>query len=238
MERLTKDDEYPGSIFLMAETKAGWDSISKFHSNVPNTHSFYGNYLCCCKKSHDSTGPGRRQEQSYAFFVKFLDIIRCPVKLSYYFKFHGARTAFCKVFEGILTSAGHRLHTSDGHRTILVWISNRTISTAVGQRTMCEKSKELSKISIQIGRCPSGHRPMFYESNCHRWEATCICTYWICIDSSLVKTKNLNSIIYVSLEELRMSNMHRKSAIEMFAIFCKCCFHIHHCQGQHQCFSF
>ena len=51
-KRLTKDDEYPGSRFLMAETQAGWDSISKFHSNDPKTHSFYGNYmyLCCCKK--------------------------------------------------------------------------------------------------------------------------------------------------------------------------------------------
>jgi len=73
---------------------------------------------------------------------------------------------------------------------------------------MCEKSKELSKISIRIGRCPLGHRPMFYESNCHRWEATCICrsTYWICIDISLVKTKILNSIKYVSLEERHATN--------------------------------
>jgi len=109
---------------------------------------------------------------------------RCPVKFSYYLKFHGALTAFCRVIDGTMTSAGHHLHTSDGHRTIFVWNSNRTISTAAGHRTMCEKSKELSKISIQ----------MFYESNCHRWEATCICrsTYWICIDISLVKTKSLN----------------------------------------------
>jgi len=171
------------------------------------------------------------------FFCQFLDIIRCPVKFSYYIKFHGARTAFCWVIEGTMTSAGHRLHTSDGHRTIFGNL-NRTISTAAGHRTMCEKSKELSKISLQIGRCPSGHRPMFYESNCHQWEATCICrsTYWICIDMSLVKIKNLNSIIYVSLEELRMNNMQRKSAIQMFAILSKSCFHIHHCQSQHQCF--
>jgi len=47
MKRLTKDDKYPGSRFLMAETQDGWDSISKFHSNDPKTHSFYGNYLCC-----------------------------------------------------------------------------------------------------------------------------------------------------------------------------------------------
>ena len=47
MKRLTKDYEYPGSRFLMAETQAELDSISKFHSNDPKTHSFYGNYLCC-----------------------------------------------------------------------------------------------------------------------------------------------------------------------------------------------
>ena len=43
MKRLTKDEEYSGSRFLVAETQAGWDSIS----NDPKTHSFYGNYLCC-----------------------------------------------------------------------------------------------------------------------------------------------------------------------------------------------
>jgi len=32
------------------------------------------------------TAPGRRQEE-------FLDIVRCPVKFRYYFKFHGARMA-------------------------------------------------------------------------------------------------------------------------------------------------
>ena len=159
----------------------------------------YGVYFTK-KKSYDSTAPGRRQEES-CDFLQYLDIIRCPVKFSFYLKFHGDRTVFCSVIEGTITSTGHRLHTSDGHRAILVWNSNRTISTAAGHRTMCENSKELSKISIRIDRCPSGHRPMFYESNCHRWEATCICrsTYWICIDISLVKTKNLNSIIYVSL---------------------------------------
>jgi len=43
MKRFTKDDEYPSGRFLMAE----WDSISKFHSNDPKTHSFYGKYFCC-----------------------------------------------------------------------------------------------------------------------------------------------------------------------------------------------
>jgi len=55
------------------------------------------------------------------------------VKLRHYLKFHGALTAFGRVIEGIMTSAGHstapgrRLHTSDGHRTTFVLNSNRTI---------------------------------------------------------------------------------------------------------------
>ena len=41
------------------------------------------------------------------------------------------------------------------------------------------------------GRCPSGHLPMFYESNCHGWEATCFCrsAYCIFIDILPLKTK-------------------------------------------------
>ena len=49
MTRLAKDDEYPGGRFLMAETQADWDSISKFHSNVPKTHSnFFVVGMCVC----------------------------------------------------------------------------------------------------------------------------------------------------------------------------------------------
>jgi len=151
---------------------------------------------------------GRLQEGSYDFFVIFLDI-RCLVKFRNYLKFHGARTAFCRVIEDKMTSA-------NGARPAFAHIGRApddfglnfksydfnsdcsgTVLCSAGHRTMREKSKKLSKISIQIGRCPSGHRSVFYESNCHRWEATCICrsSYWICIDISLVKTKNLNSII-------------------------------------------
>ena len=42
------------------------------------------------------------------FVYHFLDIVRCPVKFRYYLKFHGARTAFGRVIEGKITSAGHR----------------------------------------------------------------------------------------------------------------------------------
>jgi len=106
----------------------------------------YGVYFH--KKSYDSARPAAGRIT--LFFCHFLDIIRCPVKFSYYLKFHDPCTAFCRVIEGTMTSAGHCLHTWDGHRTISVWNSNWTISTAAGHRTMCEKSKELSKISIQI----------------------------------------------------------------------------------------
>jgi len=113
------------------------------------------------KTSYDSTAPCRRQEESYDSFCQFFRHHTVPGEVySYYIKFHGARTAYCWVIEGTMTSAGHRLHKSEGHRTIFGNL-NRTISTAAGHRTMCEKNKELSKVSIQIGRCPSGHRPMF-----------------------------------------------------------------------------
>ena len=42
------------------------------------------------------------------FLIIFLDIVRCPVNFRYYFKFHGARTAFGRVIEGKITSAEHR----------------------------------------------------------------------------------------------------------------------------------
>ena len=44
------------------------------------------------------------------FFLSFLDTVRCPVKFRCYLKFHGARTAFSRVIEGIMTSAGHRVY--------------------------------------------------------------------------------------------------------------------------------
>jgi len=42
------------------------------------------------------------------FFI-ILDIVRYPVKYRYYLKFHGARTAFGRIIEGKMTSAGHRM---------------------------------------------------------------------------------------------------------------------------------
>jgi len=80
-------------------------------------------------------------------FINFLDIVRCPVKFRYYLIFHGARTAFGRVNEGKMTSAGHR--TVPGRRPAGVC----THRTGTG--------RYLFKIYIvRFQRCPSGHRTM------------------------------------------------------------------------------
>ena len=67
---------------------------------------------------------------------------------------------------------------------------------SAGHCTVCEKSKELSKISIQ----------MFYVL----WVELPQVRSDLYLQKYILKTKNLNSIIYVSLEELRMNNMQQK----------------------------
>jgi len=155
-----------------------WSQIIYGHCTAsisPNIVRFYG----------ARTAPGRRHEESCDFFYQFLDILRCPVMLRFYFKFHGARTAFGRVNEGKMTSAGHR--TVSGrctagvctHRTgtrrflfkIYAWPGIAQCLTSAGN---FKKSLYKSADARQgTGRCPYGHRPMFCESNCHRWEATC-----------------------------------------------------------------
>jgi len=75
---------------------------------------------------------------------------------------------------------------------------------------------------------------MFYESNWHRWEATCICIsmYCIYIDISLLETKNINTKLYILLDQLRRNNTQWTSAIKKFAVLSNCGFHLHHCQSQ------
>ena len=60
--------------------------------------------------------------------------------------------------------------------------------------------------------------------------------YCIYIDISLLTTKNINTKIYISLEQLKMINMQRKSAIESYAFLSKYGFHHHHCQSKSQYF--
>ena len=95
-----------------------WSQIIYGHRTAsfsPKMVRFYG----AC------TAPGRRQEESYDFFINFVDIVRCPVKFMYYIKFHGARTAFAE-------STRVKWHRPVGictHRTIFVTNLYRTILT-------------------------------------------------------------------------------------------------------------
>ena len=91
--------------------------------NFTLTDSRYSSHLCYGhnsstgtvrllfhQKSYDSRPYGARPAAGriVRFLNIFLDIVRCPVKFRYYLKFHGARTAFGRVIEGKMTSAGHR----------------------------------------------------------------------------------------------------------------------------------
>jgi len=145
--------------------------------------------------SSNSSAPIWRQaggRKNRTIYINFLDIVRYPVKLRYYLKFHSSGIARC------LTSA-------------------RNIK------------KSLNKSAD--ARLGTGRRFMSPTE----WEAMCFCIY---IDISLLKTKNVNTKIYSSPEQLRMINMQRTSAIAIFAVMSKCGFHLHHCQSQPQSFLF
>jgi len=108
------------------------------------------------------------------FFIKCLDIVRCPVKLRNYLKFHGARLV---------------------GSTRIKWHRPGTVRCPDGARPAF----------AHIGRAPDdfslkfisydSNSTMFYESNCHRWAATCFCrkTYCIYRDISFLKTNNINT---------------------------------------------
>ena len=126
------------------------------------------------------------------------------------------------------------------HRTSIkrFWYKFRTRS---GIERCLTSARNFQKISKQIGqRCPSGYRPMVYESNCHRWEATWFwwSTYYIYINILLLKTKNIYTKLYISFEQLRIMNMQPTCAIEFFAVLSKCGFLLYHCQSQSQSFLF
>jgi len=118
------------------------------------------------------------------FFINFLDIVRCPVKFRYYLKFQGALTAFGRVNERKIF--GRRLHISDGHRTCGARLG--IVRCLTSGRNFQKSLHKSADARPGTGRCPSGHRPMFYVLNCHRWEATCSCRrpYCIYIDISFL----------------------------------------------------
>ena len=57
---------------------------------------------------------------------------------------------------------------------------------------------------------------------------------------SLLKTKHINTNIYIMLELLKMNNMQQTSAFELFAVFskCNCGFHLHYCQSHPQLYLY
>jgi len=116
-----------------------------------------------------------------------------------------------------------------------------TVRCPAGHRTMSEKNRNIRKSLNQradarpgTGQCLSGHRLMFYESNCRRWEATCIYrgTYCIYIDISLLKTKYKNTKNIYCLSSLGQIACNEHCAIYIFAVLSKCVFHLYHCQSQ------
>jgi len=92
------------------------------------------------------------------FFIIFLDIVRCPVKFRYYLKFHGARTAFGRVTEGKITSAGH--HTVSGRRPAGVC----THRTGTGRLLF-------NIYIVRFQRRPSGHRTVPGRASYDVWQA-------------------------------------------------------------------
>jgi len=128
--------------------------------------------------------PGRRQEESYDFF-SFLYICHCPVKLRFYLKFHGAITAFGRVIEGKMTSARHRMvsgrrpagvcedWTGTGIMLFKIYIVRfqrwpGNVRCLTSARNFQKSLNKSANVRPGTGRCPSGYRPMFNESNSHR----------------------------------------------------------------------
>jgi len=110
---------------------------------------------------------GRAPDDFYLIFISY--------------DFNGARPGTVR------RPSGH--HTVPGRASYDVWQAPGNFKNRLTNRPMPVRAPDDARPGS--GRCPSGLRPMCYESNCHRWEATCFCrrTYCIYIDISLLKTK-------------------------------------------------
>jgi len=53
-----------------------------------------------------------------------------------------------------------------------------------------------------------------------------------------LKSRHINTQIYILLEQLRINNMQQTSAIDIFAVLNTCGFHLHYCQTQPHFFIF
>jgi len=128
----------------------------------PGTQAPYGVFFTKNRTILRRPAGGRKNR---TIFYHFLDIVRYLVMFRHYLKFHGARTAFGRVIEGKMTSAGHRTafaHIGRAPDNFLFRIQivrfqrcpsgHRTVPGR-GHCTMSDKRQKLSKISYQIDRC-------------------------------------------------------------------------------------
>ena len=177
------------------------------------------------------TAPGRRQEESYDFLSCFR-----------HRTVPGEVWVLLKVPRRPYGVCTHR--TGTGRFLFKIYIV-RFQRCPAGHRTMSDKRRELLKISLQIDRCPSGHRTMPVRAPAN--------VLWVKLppvrsDMFLQKNilhlhryftfKDINTKKYILLEQLRVINMQRTSAIDFFAVLSKCVFLYHHCQSQPQSFLF
>ena len=94
-----------------------------------------------------------------------VDIVRCPVKFMYNFKFHGARMAFGRVNEGKMTSAGHR--TVSGQATFESYDINFL-------KKIVRCSSDVCKRRPGAVRTPCGARPMSFHPQTSSGTVRCL----------------------------------------------------------------
>ena len=110
------------------------------------------------------------------YLITFIDIARCPVKFRYYLKFHSACTAFGRVNmrgpDGARPTFAHIGRAPGDFSKPISYDSNGALLGIIGCQASARNFQKSLKKSADArpgtGRRPSGHRPMFYESNCHR----------------------------------------------------------------------
>jgi len=166
-----------------------WSQITYGHrmaSFSPNIVRFYG----------ARTAPGRRQEKSYEFFIIFLDIVRCPVKLRHYLKFHGARMAFSRVIEGkwhrpgtIRRPAGVCTHrTGTGRFLFKIQIVRFQRCPGIIRCLTSARNFQKSLIKLADARPGAGRCGMSRTATDEKRRVFCRSTYCIYIDIPLLKT--------------------------------------------------
>jgi len=162
------------------------------------------------------------------------------VNLRYYSKYHSGRTAFCSaiVFKKIGRAPDDfgldfKLYDFDGDRL-------GTVRCQTGYRTTSERLHKFRKSLNKSADARPGTGRCFMSRTVTGVTKRVFAKvhYGINTHISLLKTKNINTKIYISHEQLRMNDMQRTSAIAFFVILSTCVFHFYHCQSQPKSFFF